>query len=67
MNRAVFSSASDRWATPKDVYDALDTEFHFNFDPCPLDGDQDGLAPLFVQWGGGQARVLQSSLWAWNR
>lgn len=47
-----FSAASDRWATPAAVYAALDDEFHFDFDPCPLDGSQDGLATLFVEWGG---------------
>ena len=47
-----FSSASDRWATPKAVYEALDAEFHFDFDPCPLDGNQDGLATLFVSFAG---------------
>ena len=29
---------SDNWATPKDFYDTLDAEFHFNHDPCPLNG-----------------------------
>ena len=29
----------DHWATPKDFYDKLDTEFHFDFDPCPLHGE----------------------------
>ena len=24
------------WATPKDFYDKLDAEFHFDFDPCPF-------------------------------
>lgn len=52
MQRVLFSSASDRWSAPRDVYAALDTEFHFNFDPCPLDGTQDGLAPLFCSWRG---------------
>ena len=52
MNRALFSSASDRWATPQHVYEALDAEFHFDFDPCPLDGQEDGTAPLFVRWQG---------------
>lgn len=52
MNRAVFSSASDRWQTPQAVYDALNAEFGFNFDPCPLDGDGDGLSPLFCSWKG---------------
>lgn len=52
MKRILFSSASDRWATPPDVYAALDREFGFNFDPCPLDGDGDGLAQLFCEWRG---------------
>lgn len=47
-----FSSASDRWATPPDVLAALEREFHFDFDPCPLDGTEDGLATLFVSWAG---------------
>ena len=50
MNRVMFSSASDRWATPKEVYAALDREFGFDFDPCPLDGDIDGLSPLLSVW-----------------
>ncbi len=29
---------SDNWATPKAFYDELDSEFHFDFDPCPLNG-----------------------------
>lgn len=27
---------SDNWATPKYFYEILDKEFHFDFDPCPL-------------------------------
>lgn len=43
-------SKSDNWATPDKVYAALDTEFHFDDDPCPLNGDllEDGLAR---EWG----------------
>ena len=29
---------SDNWSTPKEFYDKLDAEFHFDFDPCPLNG-----------------------------
>lgn len=47
-----FSSASDRWATPSAVYDALHREFCFDFDPCPLDGTTDALSPLLVSWRG---------------
>ncbi len=51
MNTSVlFSSASEEWATPADVYASLDAEFHFDFDPCPLGGTEDGTAPLFVEW-----------------
>jgi hypothetical protein len=47
-----FSSASVEWPTPAGVYAMLDDEFHFNFDPCPLGGNQDGLASLFTDWRG---------------
>ena len=33
---ALFRSLSDRWSTPTELYHALDEEFHFDFDPCPL-------------------------------
>ncbi len=44
---------SDNWATPKAFYDALDSEFRFDFDPCPLHlgeitPDKDG---LLIEWG----------------
>jgi site-specific DNA-methyltransferase (adenine-specific) len=43
---------TDRWKTPPEVYERLDEEFLFDFDPCPLDGEKDGLATLFVSWVG---------------
>ncbi len=52
MGSVHFSSASDRWATPRAVYDGLDAEFRFDFDPCPLDGNEDGRASLFCDWTG---------------
>lgn len=44
---------SDNWATPKELYRLLDEEFHFDFDPCPLNvgkitPDKDG---LLIEWG----------------
>jgi phage N-6-adenine-methyltransferase len=49
MNNAVhFSSATDNWKTPSDVYKTLDAEFHFDFDPCPLNPKFDGLN---IEWG----------------
>ena len=54
MNKALFSSATEEWATPKDFFDALDAEFHFTLDPCSTDDnakcakhytkEQDGLS-----------------------
>lgn len=45
---------SDNWATPKEFYDKLNSEFAFDFDPCPLNEgeitpDKDG---LLIEWGG---------------
>ena len=39
---------NDNWATPNWLYKRLDYEFHFDFDPCPLFHDFDGLE---VEWG----------------
>ena len=39
---------SDDWATPSYIYDFLNIEFNFDFDPCPLHADFDGLN---VEWG----------------
>lgn len=30
----MFSSKTDNWATPQDLFDLLDAEFHFTLDPC---------------------------------
>jgi len=38
----------DDWETPKELYDKLDEEFNFDFDPCPLHADFDGLE---IEWG----------------
>ena len=43
----MFSSATDHWSTPKEVYNALHREFQFNDDPCPILGS-DGLTR---DWG----------------
>jgi len=41
---------SDNWGTPEYVYQPLNEEFDFDFDPCPLNHDMswDGLD---VEWG----------------
>lgn len=34
MNKALFSSNTDQWATPQDFFDDLNKEFSFDLDPC---------------------------------
>lgn len=50
-----FSSLSTNWATPRHLYEALDREFSFSLDPCPL-GDEGGLFGrsdgLLISWKG---------------
>lgn len=43
-----FSSMTDEWRTPASLYERLNKEFHFDFDPCPIDAKFDGLQ---VNWG----------------
>ena len=42
------TSLSPHWATPVWIYEELDKEFHFDFDPCPLHSNSNGLA---IEWG----------------
>ena len=60
MNTEVlFSSKSELWSTPQDLFDELNKEFHFNLDPCATSEnakcaefftkEQDGLQK---NWGG---------------
>ena len=38
----------DNWQTPPELYDELNNEFNFDFDPCPLFAEFDGLN---TEWG----------------
>lgn len=44
----MFSSLRANWKTPKDIYNQLDQEFHFDFDPCPTNPTENG---IFCDWG----------------
>ena len=48
--RVMFSSALDSWSTPNDVYNKLNEEFAFDFDPCPLNDNPD-FDGLTIEWG----------------
>jgi site-specific DNA-methyltransferase (adenine-specific) len=44
-------SKTDKWMTPPEIFNPLNEEFHFNYDPCPIEweeGDEDGLTS---NWG----------------
>jgi phage N-6-adenine-methyltransferase len=50
INRAK-KGYSDKWGTPPSIYNPLNEEFKFNFDPCPItwkEGDPDALE---TEWG----------------
>lgn len=36
MNRVHFSSKTDLWETPQDLFDKLDAVYHFDLDACAL-------------------------------
>lgn len=36
ISNVLYSSESEVWETPKDLFDKLDTEFHFDIDVCAL-------------------------------
>ena len=45
--------SGNNWATPRALYDELNAEFNFDFDPCPLNEgeilpENDG---LLIEWG----------------
>ena len=66
MDKVLFSSNKDDWATPQDFYDKLNAEFHFTLDPCANDTnhkcdtyytkEQDGLGQ---NWGGRRSFVTR--------
>lgn len=37
LNGSLFSSNSDEWATPDNIYNELNNEFGFNLDVCATD------------------------------
>jgi len=48
INKGLFTSLDLTWKTPKAVFQTLDAEFRFDFDPCPDNPAFDGLS---ISWG----------------
>ena len=67
-NSVLFSSKTDNWETPPEVFKDLDNEFKFTLDPCAskenhkcdkyFTKEENG---LLQDWGA--ARILQSAIW----
>ena len=47
-HKGMFTSLRQDWQTPQEIYDGLDKEFKFDFDPCPIKPKFDGLE---IEWG----------------
>ena len=56
--RVMSSHITTSWATPREFYAALDSEFNFTLDPCPLRPESEAGMPLFgtdglwISWKG---------------
>ena len=48
MKKIPMTSLRQDWRTPRALYQGLDAEFRFDFDPCPPNPQFDGLT---VEWG----------------
>ena len=72
ISQALYSSNSDEWYTPQELFNSLDSEFHFNLDPCAtpesakcenyFTKEDDGLSKM---WGGTESfaiRLIQTLL-----
>ena len=51
MKNKNIQSNNNHWKTPDWFYDKLDKEFHFDFDPCPLNHDLSKWNGLNIDWG----------------
>lgn len=48
ITKGMMSSLRTNWKTPKRFYEELNKEFNFDFDPCPINPNFDGLN---IEWG----------------
>lgn len=45
------TDSHDHWGTPAYIYNKLNEEFHFDFDPCPMQHDISQWDGLKCDWG----------------
>ena len=65
MNSIIFSSKNDEWETPAAVFEELNKEFDFNYDPCATRinkkcefFDTEETNGLETDWGGGEYSAI---------
>ena len=51
MTAYIQKSKTDKWITPPEVYNKLNEEFNFNYDPCPIDWEYGDIDGLESDWG----------------
>ena len=67
--KTLYSSKTDKWATPQTFFDELNREFDFNLDPC-ADATNHKCEKYFTEeengllqdWGGVPG-ILQPTIW----
>lgn len=64
----MFSSKTEMWETPQDLFDRLNNKYHFDYDVCAI--QENAKCPQYYtpeidglkqKWGG--ALLVQSSVW----
>ena len=72
ISNSLYSNKSDEWYTPQDLFNQLDSEFHFNLDPCAtpesakcktyFTKEDDGLSKKWGGTGSFAIRLIQKSI-----
>lgn len=70
--KGLFSSETVEWETPQELFNSLNSKYHFTLDPCSTDKNakckkhftilDNGLAQI---WGG-RKRIFKPALWQRN-
>ena len=53
INKGMFTSKRQNWKTPKEIYDKLNSEFNFDYDPCLIETETIHFKDMLgSNWGG---------------
>jgi phage N-6-adenine-methyltransferase len=62
INKGLFTSTTDDWATPQDFFDKLDKEFHFDLDVC-ADSNNHKCEKYFTKEQDGLSQEWEGMVW----